>query len=144
MKPAPTLKLSLVILAMILLPAAASADLLGTLDTDSSGSMEFSLTFIRFNIDPAANPSGPWNADVATATTLTFAGCPSGVLGTTGCLDAAPNGPNEGVEINHNVDLTAATVLPEDGFLLFSGNGTSYASREPLFRTLAECRIVVA
>jgi hypothetical protein len=129
MKPAPTLKLSLVILAMILLPAAASADLLGTLATDSGGSMMFSLTFIRFTTDPSSSPPGPpWNGEVSTATTLTFAGCPSGVLGTAGCLDAAPNGPNEGVEINHAADLTAATLLPEDGFLLFSGNGTSHVT----------------
>jgi hypothetical protein len=129
MKPAPTLKLSLVILAMILLPAAASADLLGTLDTGSGGSMMISLTFVRFTTDPSSAPPGPpWNGEVSTATTLTFAGCPAGILGTVGCLDAAPNGPNEGVEINHNLDLTASTVLPEDGFLLFSGNGTSHVT----------------
>jgi hypothetical protein len=32
------------------------------------------------------------------------------------------------VEINHATDLTASTVLPEDGFLLFSGNGTSHVT----------------
>jgi hypothetical protein len=56
-----------------------------------------------------------------------FAGC-GGVLGAPGCLDVAPNAPDEAVEINGNVPLTAATVLPEPGFLRFSGNGTTHVA----------------
>jgi hypothetical protein len=129
MKPVPTLKLSLVILAMALLLPAASADVLGTLATGSGGSMPISLNFIRFTVDPSSAPAGPpWNGEVLPATSLTFAGCPAGTLGTAGCLDAAPNNPNEAVEINHDMDLTAGTVLPEDGFFLFAGNGTTHAT----------------
>jgi len=116
-------------MVMALMAPTASATVVGTLATGSGGSIMVSLTFIRFTLDPSANPSGaPWNGEVSTATNLTFAGCASGVLGTAGCLDAAPNNPNEAVEINHNTDLTASTVLPEDGFLLFAGNGTTHAT----------------
>jgi len=114
---------------MALLVTSASATVVGTLATGSGGSIMVSLTFIRFTLDPSANPAGaPWNAEVSTATNLMFAGCSSGVLGSAGCLDAPPNSPNEAISINHNTDLTATTVLPEDGFLLFAGNGTSHAT----------------
>ena len=122
-------KLLFLVLAALIFVGPASATVIGTLATGSGGSLIFSLSFIRFAVDPSANPPGPpWNGEVSTATSLTFAGCPSGILGTAGCLDSAPFSPNEAVEINHNTDLTASTVLPEDGFLLFAGNGTTHVT----------------
>lgn len=125
-----TLKISLLVLTvMAVLVPTASATVVGTLAVGSGGSIQVSLTFIRFTTDPSSAPPGPpWNGEISTATSLMFAGCPSGILGTAGCLGAAPFGLNEAVEINHNTDLTSSTVLPEDGFLLFSGNGTTHAT----------------
>jgi hypothetical protein len=125
-----TTKFGIAILAMMaMLVPAASASVVGTLATGSGGSIIVSLTFVRFSSDPSSNPAGPpWNAEVSNATSLMFAGCPSGTLGLAGCLDAAPNSPNEAVEINQNTDLTASTVLPENNFLTFAGNGTTHAT----------------
>jgi len=105
----------------------------GTLAIGSGGVVTVSLTSIYFGPDPSSNPPGngipaaPWDAEVATATALSFSGC-GGVLGSAGCLDSAPFAPNEAVEINHDMALTPETILPEDGFLLFAGNGITHAN----------------
>jgi len=105
------------------------------LATGSGGSITVSLSAITWSTDPASTPPGPpWNGDVAgslgttSPTFLTFAGCGTGVLGAAGCLDAGINGPNEGIEINGNVPLTPSTVLPENNFLTFAGNGTTHVA----------------
>jgi hypothetical protein len=123
-----TLKLGvLAAMAFGVFVSAASASVVGGLLTGSAGSITVSLTGIVWNTDAGANPFGPpWNGEVVNGTSVTFAGC-GGVLGTPGCLDVAPDAPNEAIEINGNVALTAGTVLPEPGFLLFSGNGTTHA-----------------
>jgi len=119
----------LVTMALGVFIPAASASVIGTLDVGSGGSLTVSLTAITFNLDPSSDPAGaPWNGEVASATgappnPLTFAGCPTGALGTAGCLDVAPDGPNEAVSINGNVPLTNSTILPENNFLVFAGNG---------------------
>lgn len=124
-------KMGILILAAMALAVfvpAASASVLGTLSTGSGGGMTISLTSITWNLDPGANPSGAlWNGEVANTTNITFAGCPSGTLGTAGCLDVAPDAPNEAIEINGNFPLTASTVLPEDNFLVLAGNGTTHS-----------------
>src|SRR5713101_1062559 len=67
--------------------AVASAAVVGDLKTGSAGTMTVTLSSVSFNPDPSSTPPGPpWNAEVATATSLTFAGCASGVLGSAGCL----------------------------------------------------------
>lgn len=115
--------------AAIGLAPVASANVVGNLSIGSGSGITVTLASITWNTDTGANPAGPpWNAEVSSSgTTLTFAGCPSGVLGTAGCLDVAPNSPNEAVEVNNANPLTAGTSLPESGFLLFSGNGTTHA-----------------
>lgn len=114
----------------LLLVTSASADVTGNLVTGSGGTMSISLTSITFNTDTSADPAGPpWNAEVASGTSLKFAGCPSGVLGTVGCLDAAPFGPNEGVEVANGVPITLGGGLsPNNPFLQFAGNGTTHVA----------------
>jgi hypothetical protein len=115
--------------AVLALAPVASASVVGTLQTGSGGTISVSLSAITWNLDPGSNPTGaPWNGEVANGTNITFAGCPTGVLGTAGCLDVAPNAPNEAISINGNTPLTGGEILPFDGFLLFSGNGTTHAT----------------
>src|SRR6202035_3870230 len=115
---------------MLLLATSASADVTGNLVTGSGGTMTISLTSITFNTDTIANPPGPpWNAEVASGTSLKFAGCPSGVLGSAGCLDAAPFNPNEAVEVANGVPITLGGGLgPNNPFLQFAGNGITHAN----------------
>src|SRR2546425_7894254 len=82
--------------------AAASAAVVGDLKTGSAGTMTITLTSVSFNSDPSAVGGG--NAEVATGTSLTFAGCASGVLGSAGCLSVS-----EGISV---ATLTSSTVLP--------------------------------
>jgi hypothetical protein len=99
----------------------ASASVAGTLLTGSTGTVTATLTSVIFNNDPAAIGGTvfgcPANApacdsDVATHTSLSFAGCPSGTLGVAGCLSTG-----EGVDVNS--PITAASV-GQDNFLTFS------------------------
>lgn len=115
---------------MLLLATPASADVTGNLETGSGGTMTISLTSITFNPDPSADPAGPpWNAEVANGTSLKFSGCPSGVLGSPGCLDASPSSPNEGVKVANGVPITLSGGLgPNNPFLQFAGNGVSHAT----------------
>jgi len=103
----------------------ASATIIGDLKTGSGGTVTVTLTSLTFNVDTSSSPPGPpWNAEVASGTDITFAGCPSGVLGTAGCLDVAPFAPNEGIQVTS--PLTSATPLPIPNFLIFAGNGVTH------------------
>jgi len=100
----------------LLLTSTASANVMNTLNTGSSGTVTVSLNSLFFNTDPAAIGGG--NSDVAMGTNLTFAGCASGVLGSPGCLSV-----QEGITINNN-DLTLTPPSPADAntFLTFAAN----------------------
>jgi hypothetical protein len=105
----------------------ASATIIGDLKTGSGGTVTVSLTNLTFNPDTSSNPPGPpWNAEVASGTTLSFSGCPSGVLGTAGCLDSGTFNPNEAIQVFS--PLTPTTVLPVANFLTFAGNGISHVA----------------
>jgi hypothetical protein len=105
----------------------ASATIIGDLKTGSGGTVTVTLTNVTFNPDTSSSPPGPpWNAEVASGTNITFAGCPSGVLGTPGCLDVGAFAPNEAIQVFS--PLTATTVLPVANFLTFAGNGATHAA----------------
>jgi hypothetical protein len=122
-----TIALALVSLVFM---TAASAAITGDLKTGSGGTVTVTLTSITFNSDPGSNPPGPpWNGEVASGTSLRFAGCPSGVLGTAGCLNAAPYNPNEAIKIANGVPITLSGGLgPNNPFLSFAGNGISHTA----------------
>jgi hypothetical protein len=104
----------------------ASATIIGDLKTGSGGTVTVSLTTLTFNPDSSSNPPGPpWNAEVTSGTNITFAGCPSGVLGAAGCLDNGAFAPNEAIQVFS--PLTGTTVLPVANFLTFAGNGVTHA-----------------
>jgi hypothetical protein len=100
----------------LLFVSNASANIIGTLLTGSSGTVTASLNSLIFNNDPAAVGGG--NSDVSSGTSLTFAGCASGVLGSPGCLST-----QEGVTVN-NADLTlsAPSVANANTFLTFASH----------------------
>jgi hypothetical protein len=100
-------------LAVASLGTAASAAIVGDLKTGSAGTMTVTLLSIGFNNDPSLVGGG--NAKVATDTSLTFAGCASGVLGSPGCLSAA-----EGITVFS--PLTSSTVLPVTSYLTFAAH----------------------
>lgn len=102
--------------AFFVMSSAASADTIGDLKLGSAGAVTVSLSGITFSADPSSTPPGPpWNAEVAAGTSLTFAGCSSGTLGSPGCLSAT-----EGVQITS--PLTTSTSLPVSSFLAFTAN----------------------
>jgi hypothetical protein len=103
-----------VLAGCLLLASNASATVIGTTLTGSSGTMTFSLNSEVFNPDPAAIGGG--NSDVSNGTSLTFAGCVSGVLGSPGCLSV-----QEGVTVNNaDLTLTAPSAANADTFLTFA------------------------
>jgi PEP-CTERM motif len=116
-------------LVSVVFMSAASAAIIGDLKTGSGGTVTVTLSSITFNSDPGSNPAGPpWNGEVALGTSLQFFGC-GGVLGTAGCLDAAPFNPNEAIEIANGVSITLSGGLgPNNPFLSFAGNGISHAT----------------
>src|SRR5579864_1915762 len=100
----------------LLLVSNASASLMGTLLTGSSGTVTVSLNAAIFNNDPAATGGG--NSDVSSGTSLTFAGCASGVLGSPGCLST-----QEGVTVNNaDLTLTAPSAANANTFLTFAAH----------------------
>ena len=121
---------TMIVAIMFVSAIVASATPIGLLDLGTGGTMSFTLSSITFNPDPGSNPPGPpWNAEVSNGTSLTFAGCPSGVLGTPGCLDAAPEAPAEGVELANNIAITLGGGLaPNNPFIQFAGNGITHAT----------------
>jgi len=109
----------------------ASAAIIGDLKTSSgAGTTTVTLSSITFNPDTNSNPAGPpWNGEVSNTTSLTFSGCPSGVLGTAGCLDAAPNNPSEGVLFaNGNPIVAGSGFAANNPFIQFAGNGVTHAT----------------
>lgn len=116
---------------LLVFATAASASIIGDLKVSSgNGTVTLTLSSITFNTDTSANPAGPpWNGQVANTTTLSFAGCPSGVLGTAGCLDSGVFTPAEAVEIaNNNSIVLGAGLAPNNPFLQFAGNGITHAT----------------
>jgi hypothetical protein len=102
----------------IFLPSA-SAGVIGTLFTGSSGEVTVTTTSITWDTDPGSISSGTWNGEVANGTNLTFLGCTGG-LGSAGCL---ANG--EGIDINHlGPFVNLVTVLPVNNFMTFATNPT--------------------
>ena len=120
MKKRYSLKLgvmSLAVLAWATFAPSASAAVIGTLFSGSSGLVTVTTTSITWNTDPGASSPGTWNGEVANGTNLTFLGCTGG-LGSAGCLF---NG--EGIDINHlGPFVNGVTVLPVDNFLTFAEN----------------------
>jgi hypothetical protein len=122
----------LALCAMLATISTIHAEAIGLLALGSGGQVTASLTAIVWGPDPSSIPAGngtpaaPWNAQVGTATHLSFSGC-NGVLGSAGCLDSGPFAAAEAVTINHDVALTTSTLLPVDGFLLFAGNTLTHA-----------------
>jgi hypothetical protein len=106
-----------VLAASLLLVSVASATVEGTVSTGSSGNVTISLNGLIFNTDPAAVGGG--NSDVASGTSLTFAGCASGVLGSPGCLSTA-----EGITVNNNdlLTLTPPSTANANTFLTFAAH----------------------
>jgi hypothetical protein len=104
-----------VLVGGLLLASNASATVVGSLLTGSSGTETVSLNSIIFNADPAAVGGG--NSDVSNGTTLSFVGC-SGVLGSAGCLSA-----QEGVTVNNaDLTLTAPSAANANTFLTFAAH----------------------
>ena len=103
-------------LAIAWFGSAASAAILGDLTVGSAGTMTVTLTSFSFGPDPSSTPPGPpWNAEVAAGTSLTFAGCASGVLGSAGCLSAT-----EAIQIFS--PLTSSTPVPVTSYLTFAAH----------------------
>jgi len=99
----------------LLLVSNASAGVVGTLLTGSSGTLTVSLNSVIFNNDPVAIGGG--NANVANGTSLSFAGC-SGALGSPGCLST-----QEGVTVNNaDLTLTAPSAANANTFLTFASH----------------------
>src|SRR5437879_4749431 len=101
----------------LLLVSNASASVINTLLTGSTGTETISLTSEIFNNDPAALPSGTCtttlgrgcNSDVSTNTTLSFIGGPLFV--------------GEGVYVNNNdLTLTAPSAADANTFLTFASH----------------------
>jgi len=109
-------KAAIITCASLLFVSNASATIMGTLLTGSTGNVTVSLNSVIFNADPAAIGGG--NSDVANGTVLSFAGCASGVLGSPGCLSAA-----EGVTVNNaDLTLTAPSAANANTFLTFAAH----------------------
>jgi hypothetical protein len=96
----------------LFLVSNASASIMGTLNTGSSGTVTVNLTSVLFNPDSAAVGGG--NSDVASSTALSFVGCASGVLGSPGCLSL-----QEGITVNSPV---SAASIGENNFLTFAAH----------------------
>ena len=100
----------------LILVSDASASVINTLLTGSSGTVTASLSSLTFNNDSAAVGGG--NSDVAAGSNLAFAGCASGVLGSPGCLVL-----QEGITVNNNdLTLTAPSAANANTFLTFAAH----------------------
>ena len=100
----------------LLFVSDASATVLNTVLTGSSGTVTASLNNLVFNADSAAIGGG--NSDVAAGTNLVFAGCVSGILGSAGCL-----GLQEGITLNNSdLTLTAPSAANANTFLTFAAH----------------------
>jgi hypothetical protein len=90
----------------------ASATVMGTLLSGSTGTVTATLTSVVFNPDPSAIgvcALGPCNSDVATSTSLSFTGGPLAV--------------GEGIHVNNNdLSLTAPSAADASTFLTFAAH----------------------
>jgi hypothetical protein len=105
------------IVGSLLLVSDASASVINTLLTGSTGNVTASLTSLIFNNDPAALPLGTCttslgkgcNSDVASGTSLTFTG--------------GPLLTGEGIYVNNNdLTLTAPSAADANTFLTFAAH----------------------
>jgi hypothetical protein len=79
---------------------------MGTLNVGSGGTATVSLSSLLFNPDPSSTPVGPpWNAEVASGTTLSFTGGPLNVT--------------EGILINGGAPITST---PITSFMTFAAH----------------------
>ncbi|HET9401462.1 MAG TPA: PEP-CTERM sorting domain-containing protein [Candidatus Acidoferrales bacterium] len=109
--------ISLAAAACFVFTAAASADTIGDLKLTSAGTVNISLSSLAFTADPSSTPPGPpWNAEVNAGTSLKFAGCASGTLGTAGCLSAT-----EAVQMTSPLSFTSGAI---SSFVTFSANSS--------------------
>src|SRR5262249_47543926 len=116
---------------LLCLMTAAHASVMGDLKTSSgNGTVTVTIGSITFNPNTAGQPSsGPWNGEVTNTTFLTFAGCPTGALGTPGCLDAPPFDTAEAVEFaNNNPIILGAGLAANNPFIQFAGNGVTHTA----------------
>jgi hypothetical protein len=90
------------------MPLICSAAVSGNLNTGGSGNIVITINGISFT------PS----ETVVGGTTVRFDGCPTGTLGTAGCL-----APNENLTV---AGFTTSTPLPLANFITFAGNGSSH------------------
>ena len=90
----------------------ASATVMGTLLSGSTGTVTATLNNVVFNADPSAVgvcALGPCNSDVATSTSLTFVGGPLAV--------------GEGIHVNNNdLTVTAPSAADANTFLTFASH----------------------
>lgn len=95
-----------VVTAVLLTPA--SATVINSLNVGSGGTATVSLTTLTFNPDPSSVPPGPpWNAEVATGTSLSFTG--------------GPLTPTEAILINGGNPIMASS-LPITTFMTFAAH----------------------
>lgn len=107
-------------LLLLCFVTVASATIVGELKTSSgNGNTTVTLSTISYSTDSTSIPPGPpWNAEVTNTTNLMFAGCPSGVLGSPGCLISA-----EGVEFaNGNPIVLGAGLAANNPFIQFAAH----------------------
>ena len=107
--------------SFLLFVSTASAAVVGTLATGSTGTVTATIASVTFNPDPAGIggsnftcPQAICDSNVASSTSLTFAGCASGVLGTAGCLST-----QEAIDVNSPIGPGS---VGENNFLTFSNN----------------------
>jgi hypothetical protein len=97
-------------LSMLVLTAQPSfASVTGTLLTGGNGTLTVSATSLTFT----PNDTTGFSTEVASGTSLMFASCPSGTLGTAGCLTQG-----EGVDVNGGATITSLGPIPN--FLTFA------------------------
>jgi len=101
----------------LVLVSNASESVINTLVTGSSGNVTVSLNSVIFNSDSAAVGGG--NSDVASGTTLAFAGCAGGLNPpNAGCLTQ-----QEGITVNNaDLTLTAPSAANANTFLTFAAH----------------------
>jgi len=90
--------------------APSFANVAGELETGGDGTVTVTATGIQFTL----NDSTGYSTEVGFGTDLTFATCPTGVLGTPGCLKLG-----EGIIIDSGATLTGTTSAD---FLAFQSN----------------------
>jgi len=93
---------------LLLCAQPSFATVSGELDTGGTGTLTVSQTSLTFT----PNDTTHFSTEVAAGTNVSFAGCPTGVLGDPGCLTQG-----EGVDINGGLPITS--LGPIANFLTF-------------------------